>query len=117
MIWEELPQKTPGVAAPGAPSLTWSLSVYKIKKNLTLVHNGTLLKSFRKQPQTNNLTFHSDSHETWVNTSDQFLVLCNNLFLRGESVPKPKTEDNTVVSTLKSEKISAIWRKFTLCLF
>ena len=57
------------------------------------MHNGTLLKSFRKQPQTNNLTFHSDSHETWVNTSNQFLVPYNNLFLQGETVPRPKTED------------------------
>ena len=57
------------------------------------MHNGTLLKSFRKQPRTNNWTFHSDIHGTWVNTSNQFLVPCNNLFLQGETVPKPKTED------------------------
>ena len=81
------------------------------------MHNGTLLKSFRKQPQTNNWTFHSDSHETWVNTSDQFLFLCNNLFLLGESVPKPKTEDNNITVCSKSRKISAIWRNSQSLLF
>ena len=63
---------------------------------LTLVHSDILPRSFRMQPQTNNWTFHNDSHGTLVNTLDQFHPPCSSLSPRVKIFPKPTKQKKIV---------------------
>ena len=74
---------------------------------LTLAHSDILPRSFRMQPQTNNWTFHNDSHGTLVNTLDQFHPPCSSLSPRVKIFPKPTKQKKIV--RFSSKYKNGIW--------
>ena len=74
---------------------------------LTLAHSDILPRSFRMQPQTNNWTFHNDSHGTLVNTLDQFHPPYSSPSPRAKIFPKPTKQMKKVL--VFSRDKNGIW--------